>query len=109
MNEQKLTAMSVEDLIALRENIDNALKQRLSDAKRDLQDKLAKLERYMGGPSPARRGVKKGTKVDPKYRGPNGETWAGRGARPKWLAALMKQGHKMEEFSVRKPGRRKAS
>ena len=110
MNEQKLAAMSVEDLIALRANIDQTLKQRLSQAKRDLQDKLATLERYMGnGAEGGRRGVAKGTKVAPKYRGPKGETWAGRGARPKWLAALVKGGAKTEDFLIKKPGRKKAA
>lgn len=35
-------------------------------------------------------------------RGPKGETWAGRGLRPTWLAALLKQGHKLEEYAVEK-------
>jgi DNA-binding protein H-NS len=42
----------------------------------------------------------KGRKVAPKFRGPEGETWAGRGARPRWLSALIKQGHKVEEFAI---------
>ncbi|BAT60414.1 H-NS histone family protein [Variibacter gotjawalensis] len=108
MNEQKLAAMSVEDLIALRGSIDQVLKQRLSQAKRELQDKLATLERYMGPDAP-RRGVAKGTKVAPKYRGPDGETWAGRGARPKWLVAAMKGGAKMDDFLIKKPGRKKVA
>ena len=44
----------------------------------------------------------KGRKVAPKYRGPGGETWAGRGARPRWLTALMKQGRKIDEFAINK-------
>jgi len=43
----------------------------------------------------ARRGRRlKGRKVAPKYRGPNGETWAGRGARPRWMQEAIKQGKK---------------
>src|SRR4249920_3167873 len=42
----------------------------------------------------------KGVKVPPKYRGPGGETWAGRGATPRWLAALIKEGHSIEEFLI---------
>jgi hypothetical protein len=34
----------------------------------------------------------KGRKVPPKYRSPSGETWAGRGARPRWLVAAIKGG-----------------
>src|SRR5262249_60357662 len=49
-----------------------------------------------------RRSALKGRKVAPKYRGPGGETWAGRGARPRWLTALIKQGRKLEEFAIDK-------
>jgi DNA-binding protein H-NS len=108
LKEKDLVGMSVEDLIALRENIDATLKLRLSDAKRDLQDKLSKLERFMDNSAPKPRGVKKGTTVEPKYRGPDGETWAGRGARPKWMLALLKKGRKPEDFLISK-ARKKAA
>ena len=42
----------------------------------------------------------KGVKVPPKYRGPGGETWAGRGATPRWLSAVLKEGHSIEEFLI---------
>ena len=38
--------------------------------------------------------------VAAKYRGPNGETWSGRGLMPKWLSALVAQGQSKESFSV---------
>ena len=44
----------------------------------------------------------KGRKVPPRYRGPDGETWAGRGAQPQWLTALLKEGHSLENFPSRK-------
>jgi DNA-binding protein H-NS len=42
----------------------------------------------------------KGQKAAPKYRGPNGETWAGRGLAPRWLTALEKKGKKRESFFI---------
>ncbi len=39
--------------------------------------------------------------VAAKYRGPNGETWSGRGLTPRWLVALMAQGQTKEDFAVR--------
>ena len=39
--------------------------------------------------------------VVPKFQGPNGETWTGRGLTPRWLAALIAQGHTKEEFTIR--------
>ena len=42
----------------------------------------------------------KGRTVAPKYRGPNGETWTGRGVMPRWLSALVAQGRTREEFAI---------
>jgi hypothetical protein len=36
----------------------------------------------------------------PKYRGPNGETWAGRGGTPRWMADLIAKGKKKEDFLI---------
>lgn len=38
--------------------------------------------------------------VAPKYRGPGGETWSGRGLTPRWLSALIAQGRSKEEFAI---------
>jgi DNA-binding protein H-NS len=38
--------------------------------------------------------------VAAKYRGPNGETWSGRGLMPRWLTALVAQGKTKEEFTI---------
>lgn len=35
-----------------------------------------------------------------KYRGPNGETWSGRGLKPRWLLAYIEQGDVLESFLV---------
>jgi DNA-binding protein H-NS len=35
-----------------------------------------------------------------KYRGPNGETWTGRGLMPRWLAAKVAEGQSKESFAV---------
>jgi H-NS histone family len=42
----------------------------------------------------------KGMKVPPKYPGPSGETWAGRGAKPRWLVAAIKGGKKLDDFLI---------
>lgn len=46
-------------------------------------------------------GEKSGAVVAVKFRGPNGETWSGRGLTPRWLAALVAQGQSKEEFAVK--------
>jgi DNA-binding protein H-NS len=40
-------------------------------------------------------------KLDPVYRGPNGETWTNKGLVPKWLAALEAAGHSRESFRIK--------
>jgi DNA-binding protein H-NS len=61
------------------------------------------------GKSKAKAGVVKVAKVAgrkslnpvaPKYRGPNGEVWSGRGLTPRWLATLIEQGQSKESFAV---------
>ena len=42
-----------------------------------------------------------GTVVAAKFRGPNGESWSGRGLMPRWLAALVAQGQVKENFAVK--------
>jgi len=44
---------------------------------------------------------KAGNPVAAKFRGPNGETWSGRGLMPKWLSALVAQGQSKESFAVK--------
>jgi DNA-binding protein H-NS len=51
-------------------------------------------------PKAPRAAKKATTPVAAKYRGPNGETWSGRGLTPKWLAALIAQGQSKESFAI---------
>ena len=38
--------------------------------------------------------------VADKYKGPEGQTWTGRGLTPRWLKALIEQGRNKEEFLI---------
>ena len=50
----------------------------------------------------ARHKTGKGTtSVAAKYKGPNGETWSGRGLTPRWLASLLAQGKLKEDFAIK--------
>jgi DNA-binding protein H-NS len=54
-----------------------------------------------GGKGRARKsGAKTSNPAPAKYRGPNGETWSGRGLMPRWLAALVAQGQSKESFAI---------
>ncbi len=39
--------------------------------------------------------------VAPKFRGPNGETWSGRGLTPRWLSTLVAQGQVKDDFAIK--------
>lgn len=54
-----------------------------------------------GKSRPRKAGTAKSSNPAPaKYRGPNGETWSGRGLMPRWLAALVAQGQSKEAFAI---------
>jgi DNA-binding protein H-NS len=95
----KLPGMSIEGLIDLRERVDEMLHQRRAELEKQL-------ERFavVGGARVVRgRGsALKGKKVPPKYRSHSGETWAGRGAKPRWLVDAIKGGKKLDDFLIDK-------
>lgn len=52
-------------------------------------------------PAKAKKKEKPASVVAAKFRGPNGETWSGRGLTPRWLAALLAQGKTKDDFAVK--------
>ena len=97
MDLTRLPALSNYGLVLLRSTLDREIGRRIDDRRRQ----LAAIETTRGG-RPARNPASplRGVKVPPKYRGPNGETWAGRGAHPKWLASLLAEGRSLDEFLI---------
>ena len=101
MPKVNLSGMNVEALMDLRKRVDETLLERRAE----LQTQLARMGAVVGGARVVGRGgrsILKGRKVPPKYRGPSGETWAGRGARPRWLVAAIKGGKKLDDFLIDK-------
>jgi DNA-binding protein H-NS len=45
-----------------------------------------------------------GGALPPKFKGPHGETWTGRGRLPNWLSILEQGGHNREEFRIPEEG-----
>jgi|SRR5262245_45411373 len=91
-----LSSVSIDGLLKLRDEVEKALSRRA----KELHDQLSRL-----GRAPALRGggsSLKGRKVPVKYRDKSGNTWAGRGAQPRWLREKLKAGAKLEDFAVHK-------
>src|SRR5262249_26848529 len=105
-----LSSMSVEALMDLRQRVEETLVKRRAEIEQQLA-KMGAITVAGGARIVRRRGsTLKGKKVPPKYRSPKGETWAGRGARPRWLVAAIKGGKKIDDFLIDKSaqkGRRK--
>jgi DNA-binding protein H-NS len=104
-----LKSMSIDRLSKLREQVAVALNAKVIEERQAVQDHLNKLDRLAAGGSRG-KGVRGGLRgaVAPKYRNPDNpaETWAGRGLKPRWLAAALKTGKKLEDFSITAPVKR---
>ena len=94
MANKNLASLSVDALFKLRDDVTAVLSSRAGE----LQSQLAKLT----GTAPTKRAYtkRKAKKISAKYKGPNGETWAGRGTKPRWLTAELKKGKKIESFAI---------
>jgi DNA-binding protein H-NS len=101
MAKVNLTNMDVSSLLNLRRQVDEALAHRRTELEKQLRELGGRGE---GGGR--RRGASPlaGIRVPPKYRGPSGESWAGRGAKPRWLVAAIKGGKKLDDFLIDKSG-----
>jgi DNA-binding protein H-NS len=108
-----LDAMSIDEMWQLHEELGRVLSIRLAAEKRELEKRLAQLRREKemrqteqpdARPSKnlTRAPRRKYPRVFPKYRNPSepSETWSGRGKRPRWLAAALNTGRKIEEFVI---------
>jgi len=101
MAKVNLSGMSVEALMDLRKRVDETLHKRRAELEKQLTA-LTGGRRVVRGSGSAL----KGRKVPPKYRSRSGETWAGRGAKPRWLVDAIKGGRKLDDFLIDKSARK---
>ena len=99
MPKVNLSRMTVEALMDLRKQVDGTLLKRRAE----LEQQLGRIT-VVGGRRVVRGGgsALRGRKVPPKYRSRSGETWAGRGQRPKWMVEALKKGKKAEDFLIKR-------
>jgi DNA-binding protein H-NS len=95
-----LDTLSNQALCKLRDEITEELKSRAESLQREI-------DQLVGPTSSAniehRGGPRKGYKVAPKYKGPHGEKWSGRGLKPRWLTAAISEGKRVEDFLISRP------
>jgi DNA-binding protein H-NS len=101
MAKANLKGMNVEALLSLRDQVD----KRLLERRADLEKQLVALDGQPKGNSRIGSSLR-GKKLPPKYRSRSGETWAGRGAKPRWLVAAIKGGKKLDDFLIDKSARK---
>jgi DNA-binding protein H-NS len=128
MSRNEFKSMSTDELWALYEEIATRLAAVLAAEKSVLENRLRRLQRGIetqhatgdakssgakssGAKSSAAKSsdAKSSTErrpyppVVPKYRNPErpSETWAGRGKKPRWLAAQLKSGKRIDDFRIR--------
>src|SRR4051795_3799267 len=111
MKKTNLETMSVDDLWSLHEEISRILSARITSEKRELEKRLAILNRgrdaiERGDSNGDGRARRKYPQVFPKYRNPQmpSETWSGRGKQPRWLVAAIQSGRKIDDFKIRESG-----
>jgi DNA-binding protein H-NS len=104
---QDLSHLSLEELHALATRAQKALEEKRKESRKAVIAQIKELADSIGvsvtitdGDKPI--SARKGSKVAPKYRNPHNhdQTWTGRGVKPRWLAALVEQGRRMEEFLI---------
>jgi DNA-binding protein H-NS len=96
-----LATLSNEALCKLRDEIAAVLSRRAEELRKEL-NQLTGGALVSGAAANGRKYTRKtkGNKIAPKYRGPDGSTWCGRGLKPRWLTNEMKQGKKPEDFLI---------
>lgn len=100
MKNGQLGKMSVKELRALRDRVDQAIAEREREERAELKTKLADLASKSGFSVSELFGTGKGKgTVAIKYRNSQNasETWTGRGRRPRWI---VKAGGDIERFRV---------
>ena len=101
MKNGNLKSMSVDELWSLHETVVAELSRKMAAERAVLEKRLRQLGSTVTR-SDAKHERRAYPKVLPKYRNPKNqsETWAGRGKQPRWLAAQLRSGKKLDDFLI---------
>jgi len=102
MKRDDFNSMSVDELWALRLEIDAVLPSRIAAEKTKLEKRLRQLQPNGVSSETVRRERRPYPQVLPKYRNPAdpAETWAGRGRQPRWVTEQLRSGKKLDDFRI---------
>lgn len=102
---QELTQLITEANAKRSEKQESARNQLIEEMKSKAAQLGLSLEALIGA-SASLKGITrkvrgdKGQSLAIKYRGPDGETWTGRGRMPRWLTTAIEKGQSKDQFAV---------
>ena len=107
-----MDTLTAQELGVIRENADKKRQGKLKDARKaflaEVREKAQQLDLSLEdvvemenqSRSQSKRQRHERGPIQVKYRGPNNDTWSGRGRVPVWIRELEQQGHNREEYRV---------
>lgn len=105
MKDAQLQKMNLKGLLELKNRVERAIQEKREQERTDLREQFRQLAAEKGIAWNEIVGSGKGKPRGPvpaKYADPKdpANTWTGRGRMPKWLAARIKAGAKLESFKL---------
>ena len=110
MFQSAITALPLESLVSLRNEVDRLIEQRQKEQNKDLYAQMFELAKAAGFSSVeafvSSRGGRaprsdKGVKLPPKYQSKDGKKrWSGKGRRPGWVIEHLAAGGKIEALEI---------
>ncbi|MGZ5875357.1 MAG: H-NS histone family protein [Bradyrhizobium sp.] len=102
MKHSTLEAMPLNDLWTLHETVASILASKIEAQKRELENRLEKLNRRLGVSSNIVSQRRPYPKVYPKYQNPTRplEKWSGRGKQPRWVAEMLGAGRTIDDLRI---------
>jgi DNA-binding protein H-NS len=99
---------SIQELLAQKATLEKRIAEAQRSAKADAIAKVKALMAEYGltaadlaGKAPVAAKAEGAKKVAPKYRDPaSGQSWTGRGLKPKWLQAALTSGKSLDDFAI---------
>jgi DNA-binding protein H-NS len=106
---------SFQELVKIKANLEKEVKSRQAKEVGELRAKVTEVAQTLGisaeellqlSSTTVRRVTRKTKppkgKQPPKYRGPGGEEWSGRGPAPRWMKPFLAKGKTKADFLIRK-------